>query len=260
MQLTVLGSSASYAGADHACSGYLVESEGTTVMIDCGNGTLANAGQIADVTSLDAVLISHAHTDHFLDLYALEAALRFAPEGPVGSLPIHLPAGLWERMTSLLTASGAEHLAAAFEPHVLVAGEVLHFGDITITAHAVDHDGATCGFVIETDGAKIGYTADTRDGEAVRALAKGCDVLLAECTLPTEYAGAAPHLTPGEAGRLAKDAGVELLMLTHLWPTADHERMLREAKEAFGGETVLADELMTIEMGPARGAGRGADR
>jgi len=258
MQLTVLGSSASYAGADHACSGYLVESEGTTVMIDCGNGSLANAGQIADVTSLDAVLISHAHTDHFLDLYALESAMRFAPEGPIGSLPIHLPAGLWERMKALLPASGAEHLEAAFEPHVLAAGEELHFDDITITAHAVDHDGATVGFVVEAEGARLGYTSDTRDGEAVRALAKGCDVLLCECTLPTEYAGVAPHLTPGEAGRIAKDAGVELLVLTHLWPTADHERLLREAKAAFGGETVLADELMTIELGPARGAGRGA--
>jgi len=257
MQLTVLGASASYAGPDRACSGYLIESEGATVMIDCGNGTIANAGHVTDVTSLDAVLISHAHTDHFLDLYALQAALRFAPEGPIGSLPVHLPAGLWERMLALLPASGAKQLAEAFEPHVLAAGEVLHFGEVTITAYPVDHDGATLGFVIEDEGARVGYTADTKDGAAVRTLAKGCDVLLAECTLPTEFAGAAPHLTPGEAGRIAKEAGVELLVLTHLWPTADHDRLLREAEAAFGGETVLADELMTIELGPASGAGRG---
>jgi ribonuclease BN (tRNA processing enzyme) len=256
VQLTILGSAASYAGADQACSGYLVEHEGTTLMIDCGNGTLANAAHVTDVTSLDAVLVSHTHADHFLDLYALEAALRFAPEGPIGSLPVYLPEGLWERMCALLPESGAAHLAEAFEPHVLRAGEALVFDDITVTPHPVDHDGPTFAFAIEVPDARLAYTADTRDGDAVRAAVAGCEVLLAECTLPQEYAGRGPHMTALEAGRLAKDAGAELLVLTHLWPTADHERMLREARAAFGGNTVLAEELLTIDMTPASGAGK----
>jgi ribonuclease BN (tRNA processing enzyme) len=260
MQLTVLGSAASFPGAGQACSGYLVESEGTTVMIDCGNGTVAMASEVTDVTSLDAVLVSHTHADHFLDLYALQAALRFAPEGPVGSLPIHLPEGLWERMKDLLPATGRAHLAEAFEPHVHVEGQPLVFGEMTITAHAVDHDGPSFGFVVECEGSRLAYTGDTRDGEAVRALAKGCDVLVAECTLPTEYAGVAAHLSPAEAGRLAKESGAGLLVLTHLWPTADHERMRAEAAAVFGGDVVLAGELMTIEIGPAPGAGRRGNR
>jgi ribonuclease BN (tRNA processing enzyme) len=251
MQLTVLGSAASFAGAGQACSGYLVESEGTTVMVDCGNGAVANAAEVTDVTSLDAVVVSHTHADHFLDLYALQAALRFAPEGPVGSLPIYLPEGLWERMNALLPPSGRAHLGEAFEPHVHQPGEELIFGGLTVTAFPVDHDGPSFGFVVQTEGARLAYTGDTRDGDAVRALAVGCDVLVAECTLPAEYAGSAPHLTPGEAGRLAKESGAGLLVLTHLWPTADHERMLREASTASGGEVVLAQELMTIEIEPA---------
>jgi ribonuclease BN (tRNA processing enzyme) len=254
MQLTVLGSAASYAGADQACSGYLVEHEGTTIMVDCGNGTLANAAHVTDVTSLDAVLVSHTHTDHFLDLFALEAALRFAPEGPLGSLPVYLPDGLWERMLALLPASGAAHLAEAFEPHVLRAGEPLRFDDVTVTPRPVDHDGPSFAFVIEVPDAKLAYTGDTRDGDAVRAAVAGCDVLLAECTLPEEYAGRGPHMTATEAGRLAKGSGAELLVLTHLWPTADHERMLREARAAFDGEVVLAEELLTIDMTPPGGS------
>ncbi|HEY5506425.1 MAG TPA: MBL fold metallo-hydrolase, partial [Coriobacteriia bacterium] len=169
MQLTILGSAASYAGADQACSGYLVEHDGTTLLMDCGNGALANAAHVTDVTSVDAVLISHAHPDHFLDLFALQAALRFAPEGPVGSLPVYLPEGLWERMQALLSASGAASLAEAFEPHVLHAGEKLTFDEITVTPHAVDHDGPTFAFVVDAPDARLAYTADTRDGEAVRA-------------------------------------------------------------------------------------------
>jgi ribonuclease BN (tRNA processing enzyme) len=260
MELTVLGSAASYAGADQACSGYLIEHEGTTIMLDCGNGTLANASHITDVTSIDAVIVSHAHTDHFLDLYALEAAMRFGPEGPMGSLPIYLPEGLWERMCALLPAKGAAHLSEAFEPHVLRAGEALQFDDLTVTPHLVDHDGLTFAFVIEAPDARLAYTSDTRDGEAVRAAVAGCDVLLAECTLPSEYAGRWPHMTAAEAGALAKGSGAELLVLTHLWPTADHERMLREAKAAFGGNTVLAEELLTIDMALPGGSGEKADR
>lgn len=254
MQLTILGSAASWAGDGKACSGYLVEDEGTTILMDCGNGALANAASVTDVTSLDAVVISHTHPDHFADLYALQAALRFAPEGPVGSLPLYLPEGLWERLGSLLSERGRVQLAEAFEPHVISAGKTMSFGDITVLPHVVDHDGPTFAFMVEAGGARLGYTADTRDGKAVRDAVAGCDVLLAECTLPEEYAGMAPHLTATEAANLAVDCGAGMLLLTHLWPTADHERMLRRATTVFGGEVFLAEELMTVEIAPTRGA------
>lgn len=251
MRLTVLGSAASYAGASHACSGYLIESGDTTVMLDCGNGTIANASALIDVTSLDAVLVSHMHTDHFLDLYALQAALRFAPDGPIGSLPIHLPEGLWERMKALLDESGAVHLEESFEPHVLRDGHKVEFGGVTVTPRQVDHDGPTFAFIVEGDDATIAYTADTRDGEAVRKAVAGCDVLVAECTMPKEYAGKAPHLSAAEAASIGNEAGADVLMLTHLWPTADHQRMLAEAAAIFDGQVMLADEILTIETAPS---------
>jgi ribonuclease BN (tRNA processing enzyme) len=260
MQLTILGSAASWAGAGQACSGYLVEDEGTTLLVDCGNGTLANAATVTDVTSLDAVLISHMHPDHFADLYSLHAALRFSPEGPIGSLPLYLPEGLWDRLGALLIDHGRKQLAEAFEPHPLASGSALTFDGITVTPHSVDHDGPTFAFTFEAGGAKLAYTADTRDGSAVREAVAGCDVLLAECTLPEGYEGIAPHLTAAEAGRLAEGAGAGMLVLTHLWPTADHTRMLHTASSVFSGQVHLAEELMTIEIAPVRGAGEGDRR
>ncbi len=257
MQLTVLGSSASWAGAGQACSGYLVEDQGTTLLVDCGNGSLANAALVTDVTSIDAVLISHMHPDHFADLYSLQAALRFAPEGPVGSLPLYLPEGLWERLGALLSEHGRTQLADAFEPHPIAAGEPMRFDGITVTAHAVEHDGLAFAFMFEAGGARLAYTGDTKDGRPVRDAVAGCDVLLAECTLPDEYAGKAPHLTAGEAGRLAQGAGAGMLVLTHLWPTSDHERMRATASAVFSGEVHLAEPLMTIELPPTPGAGEG---
>lgn len=260
MQLTILGAAASWAGDGQACSGYLVEDEGTTLLIDCGNGTLANAASVTDVTSLDAVLISHAHPDHFADIFVLQAALRFAPEGPIGSLPLYLPEGLWERMGALLSGHGREQLAETFEPHTIVAGEAMRFDDITVTPHAVDHEGPTFAFMVEAGGARLAYTADTRAGSAVNNAVAGCDVLLADCTLPEEYAGKMPHLTAAEAGALAAASGAGMLLLTHLWPTADHARMLRQASAIFDGEVFLAEVLMTVEIAPTRGATEGARR
>lgn len=248
MLLTILGSAASWAGAGQACSGYLIEHEGTCLLVDCGNGSLANAAAVTDVTTLDAVIISHMHVDHFADIYALQAALRFAPEGPAGSIPLYLPAGLWERLGALLSERGRAQLAEAFEPREIWDGQELVFGGMTVTPHAVDHDGSSFSFAFDADGARLVYTSDTRYGEAAREAVRGCDVLLAECTLPDEYAGRAAHLTAGEAAALAGEGGADVLLLTHLWPTADHERMLEVARAAFGREVYLAEELMTIEI------------
>jgi ribonuclease BN (tRNA processing enzyme) len=258
MRLTVLGSSGSYPGPGHACSGYLIETEGATVLMDAGNGTIANAAVVTDVARITAALVSHTHVDHFLDLYALEAALRFAPAGPVGSMPLHLPEGLWERMRALLSSDGAAQLAEAFTPHTIADGVPMLFGPVTITPHLVDHVAPTFAFVVESEGGKLVYTADTRDGSAVRAVAAGADVLLAECTLPTEYAGRGPHLTPGEAGDIATEAGASLLVLTHLWPTADRDALVADAGRTFKGEILAAEELMTIDIAPVPGTGEGA--
>lgn len=250
MRLTVLGSSGSYPGPGHACAGYLIEDGATSILMDAGNGTISNAGLVTDVTKLSAALVSHRHVDHFIDLYALQAALRFAPAGPVGSMPLYLPEGLWERMLALVGEEGAAQLSDAFIPFTLRDGEAMRFGTLTITPHAVDHVGPTFAFVIDAEDGRLVYTSDTRDGEAVRAAAVGADVLLAECTLPTEYAGRAPHLTPGEAGSIAAEVGARLLVLTHLWPTADCDALVADASRTFDGEIIAADELITIDIEP----------
>ena len=260
MQLTILGSAASWAGAGQACSGYLIEDEGTTVLLDCGSGTLANAGEVTGVTSLDAVVISHAHPDHCVDLYQLYMALQFGAYGPVGDVPLHLPEGLWDKLACLLSERSCEYFRAAFDLRTMAAGAPIEVEGITLTPHAVDHEGPTFAFMIEAGGAKLGYTADSRAGAAVLDAVRGCDVLLADCTLPDTHAGTAAHMTAAECGSLARDAGAGMLILTHLWPEADHDQMRRTAASVFSGQVHLAESLMTIEIPPVRSAGEGDGR
>src|SRR5689334_11592768 len=79
MRVTVLGKSPSWQDAGGACSGYLVQENGTTVLIDCGNGVFGKLRQKIDYVDVDAVVLSHLHADHFLDLVPYSYALTYAP-------------------------------------------------------------------------------------------------------------------------------------------------------------------------------------
>jgi len=253
VRLTIVGSSASYASAGHACSGYLVEGGSARVLFDCGNGCLANLGRVLDPADLDAVFISHAHPDHFVDLYALQALLRYAPTGPVAPLPLYLPSGLYARMRCLLSGRGAQELDEAFQVNELADGVPVQIADLRVVPIRVEHTEPTFALRAEADGTTIAYTADSSPGGWLLKALSGASVAIAEATLPARFAGAAPHLTAEQAGSFAQAAGVERLVLTHVWPTNDLDATLAEASAAFGDEVHLAREFDTFDV-PERSA------
>ncbi|MDP2182796.1 MAG: MBL fold metallo-hydrolase [Actinomycetota bacterium] len=253
MRLTVLGSSASYAGAGQATAGYLVEVGDVRVLLDCGHGALANLAMVTDPLGLEAVFVSHGHIDHFADIYALQALLRFAPEGPAAPCTLYVPCGLFGRMGAVLTDHAREELVQAFDVHELAAKESVLLGGLSVTPYPVDHMDPTFALVVEADGTRLCYTSDTAPGEAVLEAARGCDLLLAECTLPQKYSGMAAHMTAAQAAGLARDAGAKRLVLTHLWPTSGRDTLLREAAAIFDGPISVAREFETHQIG---GSGR----
>jgi len=248
MRVTVLGSSASYPGAGRACAGHYVEGGGARVLFDCGNGTIANLARVEDPVGLDAVFVTHNHVDHYADIYALHAALQFAPDGPRGPVPLYAPPGLAHVIKGLLSERGAESFDEAFVAMPLEAGVPVTIGELTVTPIAVEHTEPTFALVTDADDARFTYTSDTAPCGGAREAAKDADLLLAEATLPEAYAGAAPHMTATEAGQLAKESGARALALVHVWPTNDRAEMARLATEAFGATVVVADELDVFEI------------
>src|ERR687889_315508 len=128
MRLTVLGKSPSWQDAGGACSGYLLEEDGTAVVIDCGNGVFGKLRQRMDYVDVDAVVISHLHADHFLDLVPYAYALTYAPRQqpvPVDRWPgtdtparprLIVPRGATETFRRVVGAWGNEDLIEkAFE-------------------------------------------------------------------------------------------------------------------------------------------------
>jgi len=248
VRLTVLGSSASCAGAGQACAGHYVEAGGARILMDCGNGVLSNLGRIADPLGLDAVFVTHNHPDHYADVYGLQAMLRYAPEGPRAPLALYLPGELFSRMQLLLSERGAREFAEAFVPVELVAGEAIRIGDVTVTPHPVEHTDPTFALIVEHEGARLVYTADTAPCDGVYSAAAGADLLLCESTLPEQFAGFSPHLTAREAGALARDAGARELVLVHVWPTNDRALMAVHAAETFDGAVTVATEFDEFDI------------
>jgi ribonuclease BN (tRNA processing enzyme) len=248
MRVTVLGSSASYTGPERACSGHLIEAAGARVLFDCGNGVTANLAQIEEPDTLDAIFISHAHPDHFADLYVIQSALRYAPTGPRSPVPLYLPEGLWDRIRALLPGHGAQDIAEAFVPSTLVAYEPVSVGGLIVTPVPVVHADPTFALVAQADGVKFAYSSDTAPCDALREAARGADFFLAEATLPEQYADKAAHLTAVQAAKIAREAGARALGLTHVWPTSNRVEMARHASDEFGSTVVVADEFDTFHL------------
>src|SRR5690242_15681743 len=120
--MTVLGKSPAWADAGGACSGYLVESGDTSVLLDCGPGVLGKLRTVRDYAKVDAVVISHLHADHILDVVPFASALIYGPRwvNDAEHRPrplLHAPQGAVDAFTVVCEGSGmfGSHVDDAFE-------------------------------------------------------------------------------------------------------------------------------------------------
>src|SRR3954462_3873255 len=223
MRVTVLGKSPSWQDAGGACSGYLVQEDGTTVLIDCGNGVFAKLRERIDYVDVDAVVISHLHADHFLDLVPYSYALTYAPRQqpvPVPPWPgtenpsrprLIAPPGARETFRRVVGAWGNEDLIEnAFELEEYEESSTPQVGPLRFEFRSVPHFTETFAIRVAsaTSDAKLVFGADSRPTDDLVEFARDCDLLLVEATLPRpERSGERGHLTPREAGEHAKAAG-----------------------------------------------------
>lgn len=249
VSLTVCGSAGTHPGPGRACSSYLVESDGTSLLLDAGNGSLPNLMQRCDVADLDAVVVSHLHPDHCADLYGLYYALRFHPTGQ-RAVDVHAPAGAGPHLAQILGDPSSPTFGEVLRFRDATAGDVLEVGPMTVRLFAAEHPLPTIASRVEVGGRVVAFTGDSAVTTRLVELAQGADVLLADATWQ-ESARPLPdgiHMTGREAGRVAADAGVATLVLTHILPTNDPEVTAAEAAEVFDGEIVLATDLLELTL------------
>jgi ribonuclease BN (tRNA processing enzyme) len=258
MRLTVLGKSPSWQDADGACSGYLIEEEGTSVVVDCGNGVFGKLRKYCDYTAVDAIVISHIHADHWLDLVPYSYALTYAPRQqpvPVDRWPgvesparprLIVPRGAIDCFRRVVGIWGNEDLIDnAFEIEEYAEADRPEIGPLRLAFQSVPHFTETFAIRVESSngGGKLAFGADSRPSVDLVSFARDADLLLVEATLPRpERTGMRGHLTPREAGEHGKAAGVGRIVLTHISDELDTLWARSEAQAAFGARVEVARE------------------
>jgi ribonuclease BN (tRNA processing enzyme) len=264
MRITVLGKSPSWQDAGGACSGYLVEDDETTLLLDCGNAVFSKLRLFRDYTEIDAVLISHLHADHFLDLVPFAYALTYAPRQqpvPVAGYPgtgsparprLIAPRGARECFRRVVGAWGNEELIeSAFALEEYDADSTLEVGTIRARLHEVPHFTTTYAidFTSANGSGRFTYGADCSPGNELVEIARDTDLLLVEATLPRpERTGIRGHMTPAEAGEHARRAGARRVVLTHISDELDPDWARAQGTEAFGSPVEVAREGAVYEV------------
>lgn len=247
MRLIVLGNGPVTPNPGGACSGYLVESGQSCLLLDCGNGVVAAPELKAALPQLSAVLISHLHIDHWLDLAPLSYELKYSPRlVRTDRLPVWVPKGSGQKLLDLLhlLALGSHFAEEVFEVAEYDAQSVLRIGDAEVSFREMEHYVTSYAMHIEAAGRVIVYSADTAPCEALVALARDADLFLCEAADPIDGPLSEPrgHLNALEAGQIAAQAGVKRLLLTHLWHHYNQETLLQAARSVYSGPCELAEQ------------------
>jgi ribonuclease BN (tRNA processing enzyme) len=234
LTLTVLGCDGSHAGPGGAASGYLVRSwaSGTTLWMDAGPGTFANLQRFCDPTSIGAIVLSHRHLDHCIDVDGFVTAARWVLGPPPAPIPV-------------LAAPGVREAVAGVDDDVLVWHEVgdgdgRDVGDLRLRFSSTEHMVPTLAVRVDGPGAALGYSADSGPGWGFEALGPAVDLALCEATFTVNYEGSPGHMSGRQAGEAARRGGARRLVVTHRWAKEDRAAVEREAAGSFGGPVASA--------------------
>jgi ribonuclease BN (tRNA processing enzyme) len=248
VRLTVVGCSGSIAGPDSPASCYLVEADGRRIVVDLGSGAVGALQRYVDLDDVDAVLLSHLHPDHYIDLCGYYVALRYRPGGRRRRIPVWGPDGTAERIALAYGLPVDPGMVGEFDVQTYPAG-VFDVGPFQVRAVRVVHSVPAYGLWIEHAGRVLAYSGDTGPTGALVDLSTGADVFLCEATFaegdenPPDL-----HLSGREAGEHAAAAGVRSLIVTHVPPWGDVERAQTEAAQVFEGSVAAASSGLVVDV------------
>lgn len=249
MRVTVVGCSGSFPGPMSPASCYLVEHDGFRLLLDLGNGALGALQRHIALEDIDAIALSHLHADHMLDMCGLYVARTYHPDGPRPPIPVWGPRDTASRLARAYDLPPDPGMTERFDfRHLVEGGGEQRIGPFVLETARVNHPVEAYALKVSADGRSIVYSGDTGASPALVSLARDADVALFEASCLEGRPAPDVHLTAREAGEHARDAGVGLLVLTHLVPWNDPDVTLAEARDAFDGELMLASSGLVVDV------------
>lgn len=252
MRLTTLGTGTISLTADRVRAGHLVEAGDVRLLLDVGSGiTHRLAGTGVDWWGITHVALTHFHADHYGDLPTLLFAWRYARlPGRDQPLAVIGPVGTRLLLDRLAEAFGEWVTAPGFPltVHEIASGEAIELGSgVRLSARQVPHTAESVAYSVEHEGVRLVYTGDTGVDDSLGPWAAGCDLLLAECSLPERLA-IPTHLTPERCGDLAAVARPGRFVLTHFYPPVLDEDITAIVGTKYGGPVMLAHDGWQIDI------------
>ena len=252
MRLSTLGTGAAAPSAMRVNAGHLVAAGPVRLLLDCGSGVAHRMATLGvDWMAITHVALTHFHADHVLDLPTLLVAWRYgALVARTAPLELIGPVGTAQLVATFASMFGDPVGKPEF-PFVvreIAPGDTLEIGGgVRLEAHRVPHTPESIAYCISYGTRRLVYTGDTGYDAGLAAWARGCDALLAECSLPDAMAIAA-HLTPGRCAELAAVAEPGRLILTHFYPPVEAVDVRAVIAARYAGPVILASDGWTTDI------------
>lgn len=268
MKLTIVGCSGSFPGPASPASCYLVTANDGErdwrILLDLGNGSLGTLQRYMDIKDIDAVLITHLHPDHFMDLCGLHVAVHWDPNGwNRDRVKVYGPEATADRIAVAYGLDPEPGMHEDFEFLSWTAGVPVRIGPFTVTPYPVSHP-AEEAYALRVEAAMpakdgtevirtLAYSGDTDSCPGLEEAARDTDVFLCEAAFHEgrDDAIAGVHLTGKRAGAAATAAGARRLLLTHLPVWNDANRAVAEARETYSGDLAVAVAGVSYDVGTA---------
>ncbi len=246
-----MGSGTGVPSGRRGAPGYAVLAAGHLVVLDLGAGSLRSLSrQGLDFSRLDILALTHLHPDHVGDLvpflFATHYALGYTRTEPFTVLAargmgdflhrLKVPFGHWVEPPPGLLA------LRELDP---AGPDRADFPGLVIKSAPTQHIPGSLAYRLEAEGGVLVYSGDTEFSASLVELARGADLLLLECAKPYKIPG---HLTPMEGGRLARQAEVKRLVLTHFYPPCDEVDVVALAAQEFSGEILRAEDGLRLSV------------
>ena len=252
IRFTTLGTGTVALSGERSCAGYLYQADDVILLLDCGSGITRRLAELDEPWHLIThVALTHFHIDHHGDLPTLVFAWKYG-QLPPRSAPLQVigPAGTNALLDRLAAAYGDWLRTPGFPIGVreIAPGEAIELSpSVRLSAVKVPHTPESVAYSIERGGRRIVYTGDTGPDDALGDWARGCDLLVCECSLPSSMA-IKEHLTPEQCAALADRAQPGHVVLTHFYPPVEQVDILAAMRARYDGHVTLANDGWEIEI------------
>lgn len=251
-RFTTLGTGTVALARERSCAGYLYEAGDVRLLLDCGSGITRRLAELGvPWPSITHVALTHFHIDHHGDLPTLVFAWKYG-QLPPRSEPLSIigPAGTRSLLDRLAAAYGEWLRDPGFRMDLreIAPRETVELSDsVRLSALKVPHTEESVAYSIEWANRRVVYTGDTGPDEALGDWARGCDLLVCECSLPSGMA-IKEHLTPEQCGTLAARAQPRHLVLTHFYPPVERVDIRAAVAAQYAGPITLGRDGWSMEL------------